>query len=119
MTSKGISRFVPNPKICFILTGILLLVAGSLASSNFVVRNRVDDYGQVMRSPDGLPLIEVDQWASYWNGWPSNIPVTGALVFFVLGIALLIHRKLADGSQSTESKRPIKAQMATPRKPFD
>lgn len=102
MIPKSVSRFVPPPKTCFILAGLLLLFAGSMASSTFVVRNRVDDYGQVMRSPDGQPLIEVDQWASYWNGWPSTIPMTGALVFFILGIALFIRRKLANGSQSTE-----------------
>ena len=118
-TADSISRFIPTAKACFILTVILILLGCAMASTTFVVRKRVDHDGQVMLSPDGDPLLYVDQWASYWNGWPSNLPITAGVGFFTLGIVILIRRMLHKVAMSNNTKKPNKPQMATPNQPPD
>ncbi len=92
MTSDKNRRFTPTPIKCFFLAGFLVLIGGSFASSTTIVRERLDNSGQVMTGADGQPLVEVDQWASYWNGWQANIPITAAIGFFCLGIAIALWR---------------------------
>lgn len=92
MTSDSIRRFVPAPVTCFFLAGFLVLLGGSFASSTSVVRERLDDSGHVIIGTDGQPLIEIDQWASYWNGWAANLPLTAALGFLCFGFASFLWR---------------------------
>jgi hypothetical protein len=88
-----IGRFSPSPGTCFILSLLFLLFGTGMASTYTVLRKRLDEQGHFMLAPNGRPLVEVDQWASFWNGWPSNIPVIIAVAFFLLGIALWIRNK--------------------------
>ena len=57
-------------------------------STYTVLRKCVDTDGHVMLNFDGRPLVEVDHWASFWNGWPSNIPIVAAIFPIILGGAL-------------------------------
>jgi hypothetical protein len=50
----------------------------------------LDEHGRVMVGSNGRPLVEVDHWASFWNGWYSNIPGIAWVVFLMLGIFLLL-----------------------------
>jgi hypothetical protein len=102
-----IERVIPRPRTCFMLTLILVLLAGAMATSSFVLRKRLDALGNVMMDPNGQPMFEVDQWASFWKGWPSNIPWVLAQFFVVLGIVLWIRGKyVAAKSHHQESKKP-------------
>ena len=84
----------PTPSKCFLTSLILFLVGVSMASSYGVFRKRLDADGHVMLNSNGRPLVEIDQWASFWNGWPSNLPVVAALLFFILGVVLWIRSKI-------------------------
>ena len=90
MTADPIKRFVPSPCTCFVLSGLLFLLGAGLATTYTVLRNRVDESGHVMVAPNGRPLVVVDHWASFWNGWPSNLPAVAAIGFLLLGIILLL-----------------------------
>jgi hypothetical protein len=84
----------------------LALLAGAMATSTFVLRKRVDSLGNVLMDPNGQPMFEVDRWASFWRGWPSNIPWVLAQFFVFLGIVLWIRGKyLAAQSLHQESKK--------------
>lgn len=102
-----VERVIPRPRTCFMLALFLALFAGAMATSSFVLRKRVDALGNIMTDPSGQPLYEVDQWASFWRGWPSNIPWVLAQFFLILGIVLWIRGKIATGkSGHRESKQP-------------
>ena len=100
MTADLIKRFVPNPCTCFVLSVLLFLLGAGLATTYTVLRKRLDDSGHVMLAPNGRPLVEVDHWASFWNGWPSNLPAVAAIGFLLLGIVLLLLGKPYKRSQS-------------------
>ena len=113
------SRFVPTPQTYFILTVVLFLLGCGMTSTTFVLRKRVDHDGQIMLSPDGNPIFYIDSWASYWNGWLSNIPVTLAFGFLALGIVMLLRGMPYNDHLSSYKKRFNKPHMATPRKPSE
>ncbi len=100
MTADLIKRFVPSPCTCFVLSVLLFLLGAGLATTSTVLRKRLDESGHVMLAPNGRPLVEVNQWASFWNGWPSNLPVVAAIGFLLLGIVLLLLGKPYKRSQS-------------------
>lgn len=99
-------RVIPAPRTCLMLALILFSVAGAMATTSFVLRKRVDDFGNVTFDSAGHPMYEVDQWASFWNGWLSNIPWVTAQFFLIFGVALWIRSKCAAAkSRHLESKQ--------------
>ena len=68
-----------------------------MATTSIVLRKRVDAQGNVILAPNGHPLVEVDYWASFWHGWPSNIPWVLAEFFLILGIVLWIRGRFHKG----------------------
>jgi len=79
---------------------LLFLLGAGLASSYAVFRKRLDESGHLLLAPNGRPLVEIDHWASFWNGWPSNLPGVAAIGFLLLGITLLLLGKPYKRSQS-------------------
>jgi hypothetical protein len=72
------------------LSVLLLLLSAGFATTSTVFRKRIDEDGNIMFAPNGRPLVEVDEWASFWNGWPSNLPAVAAIGFLLLGFLLLL-----------------------------
>ncbi len=108
---RMIKRIIPAPRTCFMLALILVVVASAMATTTFVLRKRVDDLGNVMLGSTWRPMYELDQWASFWNGWPSNIPWVAAQFFLILGIVLWFRGKSYDGKMSRRGSKRI-AQLA-------
>ena len=73
---------------------LLLLLAAGLSTDSMVFRKRLDEHGQILLAPNGRPMVEIDQWASFWHGWPSNLSMLAAVMFFCIGIFLVIFRRL-------------------------
>jgi hypothetical protein len=73
---------------------MLLMVSAGMASTYTVFRKRLDADGHVMLNSNGRPLVEVDQWASFWNGWPSNLPFVAAIFLLILGVVLWIRSRI-------------------------
>lgn len=105
-----IKRIIPAPRTCFMLALILAVVASAMATTTFVLRKRVDDLGNVILGPSGRPIYEVDQWASFWNGWPSNIPWVAAQLFLILGIVLWFRGKFYAGKSRLQGSKRIAQQ---------
>jgi hypothetical protein len=89
-TGKLLWRFAPSPCACFVTSILLLLLGAGLATTFTVVRKQLDAHGHVILGPNGRPLVEVDQWATFWNGWYSNIPGILSVAFLGLGVFLLL-----------------------------
>lgn len=94
-----IKSIFPTHHKCFLISLILFLVGVGMASSYAVFRNRLDDEGHVIMDSNGRTLVEIDQWASFWNGWPSNLPIVAAMLIFALGVVLWARSKLKKGSR--------------------
>lgn len=67
-----------------------------MVTDSGVFRKRLDADGRVMLYPNGCPMIEVDEWASFWNGWPSNLPLVAAILFLILGVVLWIRSRIKE-----------------------
>lgn len=55
----------------------------------------MDDHGTFMIDQNGEHMYEIDQWASFWNGWPANISWLLAQTFLILGIVLWVRSRFA------------------------
>ena len=87
---------VPTPSTCFLTSLIFLFVGLVMVTDTGVFRKRLDADGRVMLLPNGRPVIEVDQWASFWNGWPSNLPLVAAILFLFLGVVLWFRSRIKE-----------------------
>ncbi|RYD40211.1 MAG: hypothetical protein EOP85_14640 [Verrucomicrobiaceae bacterium] len=79
------------------------MVLGALMATTYTkMRPVLDAAGQQVFWESGRPRYEVDQWASFWNGWPSNVPIILALVFFLMAAV-----KLASGMWRSRRRSPL------------
>lgn len=99
-----IKSVVPTPSKCYLTSLILFLVSAGMASTDIVVRKRLDAQGHVVLNSTKRPLVEVDHWASFWKGWLLNIPFLPAVFMLILGVALWIRSKIK-GKHNSETVR--------------
>ena len=89
-STDKLRQFAPSPCACFVTSILLLLLGAGLATTFTLFRKQLDEHGHVIVGPNGRPLVEIDHWASFWNGWYSNILGIASVLFLALGILLLL-----------------------------
>lgn len=74
------------------MTGMFFMVLGALTATTYTkMRPVLDAAGQQVFREDGSARYEVDQWVTFWNGWPTNVPMMLALVFFAMAVVKLLN----------------------------
>ena len=106
-------RIIPAPRTCFVLSLVLFLVAFATSTTTFVFRKRMDDHGTIMIDQNGDPMYEIDQWASFWNGWPANISWLFAQFLLILGIILWIRSKFTAWQSGRRQPKQLAQQVGT------
>jgi len=79
-------RFNVGPGTC-LMAGMFFVVLGFLNATTFTkLRPVLDAAGKQVLRDDGTPRMETDQWATFWNGWSTNVPMMLAVVLFVVAV---------------------------------
>ena len=73
---------------CFFWAISLMLIAAALATDTVVFQH--DASGKMPTDQYGYPMLKIDHWASFWNGWLANVPAVLAYAFFVGGVWQLL-----------------------------